>query len=283
MTTRVRSLSVAPMKSARRSAVPQLDVTVTGIQGSHEFLIFDPKDHRVVTGRDLPEVVLFEVPMWDEYTITLTHPRTAKPHPKPGREPLYASHTFYAETKGRGIVRVAHFEDSVPVFDLQHSEWISDLLGRRLHLARRCDAVPRVRKGHELSGSQDQHPVHALHAASLGAFNSDLEGPSATAENFRVDIEFDTEWIFEPYSEMGWLAVRIGDVVLCNGEPKRRCQMPAVDPRTGTRSMMHITRRLAKLQTRHTAKPNFFGVGFDVKVPGTIRVGDEVEVLESRP
>jgi uncharacterized protein YcbX len=121
----------------------------------------------------------------------------------------------------------------------------------------------------------DGYPVLLIGAASL----EDLNGRLAVRlpmNRFRPNVVIEGS---VPYAEDGWRRVRIGEVAFRVVKPCARCVVTTVDQATGTRG----DERTEPLRTLATYRRSALGVLFGQNlVPdgtGTIRVGDEVEVL----
>jgi uncharacterized protein YcbX len=81
------------------------------------------------------------------------------------------------------------------------------------------------------------------------------------------------------WSEDDWRVVRIGEATFRAVKGCARCVLTTIDPGTGLREKEPV-RSLARLR-RYDGK-TWFGVNLVPDTPGaTIRVGDEVEVLEA--
>jgi uncharacterized protein YcbX len=83
-----------------------------------------------------------------------------------------------------------------------------------------------------------------------------------------------------PHEEDGWVGrtVRVGEAVLRGGGHVGRCAITNRDPESG-----EITLQTLKILGRYrraldTTEPVAFGIYGEVLEPGTIRIGDRVEV-----
>lgn len=171
--------------------------------------------------------------------------------------------------------------------------WLSDLLGRPVHLVHLDDptrrpADPRYAAPDDRVSLADGYPLLVTTTASLAALNDALleqaEGhaePLAMAR-FRPNLVLAGD---EPaWAEDDWRRLRVGDVTFRAVKGCARCVMTTFDPETGERGHEPM-RTLARL--RRWDKGVWFGVNLVPDVPGapgpTIRVGDAVEVLERVP
>lgn len=183
--------------------------------------------------------------------------------------------------------------------------WLSDLLGRPVHLVHLDDptrrpADPRYAAPDDRVSLADGYPLLVTTTASLAALDDALlehsggdADPLAMAR-FRPNLVLTGD---EPaWAEDDWRRLRVGDVTFRAVKGCARCVMTTFDPETGERGHEPM-RTLARL--RRWDKGVWFGVNLvpDVPVPRpapghapgpdapapAIRVGDAVEVLERVP
>jgi uncharacterized protein len=98
---------------------------------------------------------------------------------------------------------------------------------------------------------------------------------------FRMLFEIDG---VEPHEEDRWLGnrVAIGEAVIAPLGDVGRCVVTTCDPDTGV-SDLDTLKTLAAYRREGVVEPLPFGVYCDVVVPGRVRVGDAVRVLERDP
>lgn len=175
--------------------------------------------------------------------------------------------------------------------------WLSDLLGRPVHLVHLDDPTrrptdPRYSHPDDRVSFADGYPLLVTTTASLAAVNDALlEHTQGAAEplamaRFRPNLVLTGD---EPaWAEDDWRRLRVGDVTFRAVKGCARCVMTTFDPTTGERGH-EPTRTLARL--RRWDGGVWFGVNLvpDVPAPAPgapapeIRLGDEVEVLERVP
>jgi uncharacterized protein len=121
----------------------------------------------------------------------------------------------------------------------------------------------------------DGYPVLLIGAASLDDLNGRL-AMKLPMNRFRPNVVVEGS---APYAEDHWRRVRIGEVVFRVVKPCARCVVTTVEQATGTRG----DERTEPLRTLATYRKSPLGVLFGQNlVPdgtGTVRVGDDVEVL----
>jgi uncharacterized protein len=164
----------------------------------------------------------------------------------------------------------------------QADQWLSDYLGQPAVLVY-VDAQmerpvdPRYAASEDRVGFADGFPLLLLSETSLAALNQRLPHPVSMAR-FRPNLVVDG---CEPFAEDGWKRLRIGSVELAVVKPCARCVFTTVDPETGRRDPAGEPLRTLATFRRFGAKGQvMFGQNVVVRRPGTVRVGDPVEVLE---
>ncbi len=116
----------------------------------------------------------------------------------------------------------------------------------------------------------DEGPVSLISRASMLA-EPPPDGERTASRRYRMLIEVDG---VEAYAEDGWAGhrIRVGEVVLRDAEPLGRCTIPDHDPDSGEKDWGAVR---ALLDARGTST---LGLVCGVAEPGTVRVGDTVEV-----
>jgi len=137
---------------------------------------------------------------------------------------------------------------------------LSDLVGRSLTLVERADGA----------WATDSRPATLVSRSSLARIDGD-------GRRFRMLFELDG---LDVHGEDAWEGrqVRVGgEELLLVGRPTPRCAVPSANPDTGRRDR-DVLRELIDLRGPVEGEP-CLGVYAEVLEPGTVRVGDEVEVL----
>jgi uncharacterized protein YcbX len=147
---------------------------------------------------------------------------------------------------------------------------LSESAGRPLELVQGSDAL----RGH------DVEPLTLLGQGSIDRL-SEVAGQAVDSRRFRMLIEFDGG---EPHVEDTWLgkSIQIGDATLVGGGPVQRCAGTTRHPDTGVVDL----KTLALIGEYRGRQDSVFGMGFNFGVyarcvvPGEIRVGDDVIVID---
>ena len=147
---------------------------------------------------------------------------------------------------------------------------LSERAGRPLELVKGTDAL----RGH------DVEPLTLLGQGSIDQLSHVARQP-VDSRRFRMLIEFDGGL---PHVEDTWLGktIQIGDATLVGGGPVQRCAGTTRHPDTGVVDL----KTLALIGEYRGRQDSVFGPGFNFGVyarcvvPGEIRVGDDVVVLD---
>lgn len=255
----VARLNVTPVKSTRLNHPEALRIEPHGPVGDRDFFFVDPSGERFPAKADAP--MLRVTASYDDATdaltfrfpdgTSLTGPAAA------GGDPLTAD--FY----GRPVP--AH------VVGGPWEEAFSSYAGRPTRLVRTD----------EPGAGKDEEPVTIVSLASVRELARQGDRPTLDARRFRMTLELDG---CAAHEEDTWAGrtLRIGEVELAIGEQVPRCVVTTLDPETGLRDFptLKVISRYRGVPPR-TSPP--FGVYARVLVPGVVRVGDDVAIVDAEP
>ena len=134
-----------------------------------------------------------------------------------------------------------------------------------------------------VTGFADAFPIHVMGGASV----RDLSGrqpagsPPLDIRRFRPNVVVEG---LEPYAEDEWKRVRLGEGEYHVTGRCVRCRLPNVNPDTGKRHMKEPDRTLRAERDVDKGAPGKGCLGLNLvpaRQEGTVRVGDEVVVLET--
>lgn len=254
----VTGLHVAATKGFAVRDVPSVMVESTGVVGNREFFVVDI-DGRLYSVPKDPVFLGYWTsydPESDQYVIG----RGATPE-------------VSAELGHPGESRLFDFDDRVVAGTWAPGpwdEWLSDLAGRRLRLARCL----------EPGGGYDVHPVTLQSTASLAALGTESDGRPIDSRRFRLNLTVDLG--SQPFVEDRW----DGRVIVVGGSSLRlrggipRCLAVEHRPWDADRSL-RVQRRIRVVRgaTPSSWGPSvLFGSYADVVEPGRVAVGDTVEL-----
>jgi uncharacterized protein YcbX len=257
-------LNVFPVKSARGISVPEWRLGPRGLDHDRELLVVDP-DGRFVTMRERPRMALIETALEPGVLVLRTH----------GRAPLQVS----LADRGPERIQVQVWNDRVlaePV-GAEADDWLTRFLDTPCRLVRFPDQAHRqVDLAYAQPGDQvrfaDGFSLLLIGEASLAALNARLAEPLSMAR-FRTNLVASGG---EPFAEDGWRRIRIGSIELDLVKPCARCVITTVDEATGIPGLEPL-RTLATFRRRNGKV--LFGQNLVHRGTGTLRVGDEIQVL----
>ncbi|AWZ05373.1 MULTISPECIES: MOSC N-terminal beta barrel domain-containing protein [unclassified Streptomyces] len=269
----VRALHVHPVKSVAGTAPHEVAVEPWGLAGDRRWAVVDGEG-AVITQRQQPRLALASARPLGGGGIALSAPGMADltvEVPEPG--PLEPVVLF-----GKKVETVAAASAA--------ADWFTAYLGVPARLAHLDDPAGRrpVDPAYALPGETvslaDGYPLLLTTLASLDALNELIsqgdhpdEGP-LPMNRFRPNVVVSGA---EAWAEDGWLRIAIGDAVFRGVRECGRCVVTTTDQVTAARGKEPL-KTLAR--HRRIGKSLAFG---RLLVPlrlGTVRVGDEVRVLE---
>ncbi len=205
----------------------------------------------------------------------------------PGEAPIQVAKP---DGSKRLSVQVWRSTVDVAIADQAVNDRLSRLLQRAVKLVFMGDEARRFANpdwaGHEAPVSfADGYPILLTSTASLAALNetiADEGGAPVSMDRFRPGIVVDNT---SAWNEDCWAAIQIGNLVFDLVKPCTRCIVPTLDQRTGeARADNQPTRALTKIRRSadERVKGVLFGWNLVARTGGSIRVGDDVKVLERR-
>jgi hypothetical protein len=257
----VARISTAPVKGLALVAHDEVRLGPTGIPGDRRYALLD-SGHRLANGKRMGPLVRVVPDISDD-------PETLRLR-LPGGDIIGGPVELGREI---GAVFYGHERPSREVLG-PYAEALSQLAGQRLTVVRMTgenDGLDRADEGGSTS---------IISATALAAM-AETAGLGAPVDSRRFRMSFVIEGV-PAHAEDGWLrrTVRIGEAVVRPGGNVGRCAVTTQDPDTGVRSL--DTLRLIAETRGHllTTEPLPFGVWAQVLVPGRVRVGDTVELME---
>jgi len=252
---RVVRFSIAPVRSLGLEHPDTIEVTPLGVLEDRRFFLADD------TNRLIDKLVVPTLSQISTHTNPeATHLRMTFPDGQVVEDDVRL--TEAVETPIHGRTGVGH------VVDGPWAAPLSDFAARPITLIR-CDRPGGTRAG---------NPVSLVSDGSVAELASHAEVETVDPRRFRMLIELDGA---DPHEEDTWIGTRIslGAAELLITKPTARCAMPTQNPDTGERDLDTLRTIIAYRGLRE-GKHADFGVLGDVTVPGTIRLGDEVTVLD---
>lgn len=262
-----------PVKSLRGESLVEAVVEPWGLAGDRRWMIVD-QDGAAITAREVNEMLLFRPEITTAGLVVSAPHRSDLPDlavatPVPVDQvpvSLWDSHLTAAAT----VPSVA--------------AWFSAALGRPARLVhlddpRRRPTSPTYSRPDDRVSFADGYPLLLTTEESLAAVSAATDTPLSMTR-FRPSIVVAG---FTAWAEDDWRRLRIGDAVFRAVKGCARCVMTTVDPKTAERGKEPIA---ALARTRRWDGATWFGINLIPDSPAvegdlTIRIGDEVEILDA--
>lgn len=124
----------------------------------------------------------------------------------------------------------------------------------------------------------DAYPLHILTTASLAALRRAAPEGDFDVRRFRPNVLIETDPSIEGLAEFGWCGgrLRIGEVIVACEARTVRCAMPSLPQARGLERETTVLRTVRDCADRH------LGIYANIVRPGSMRVGDEVELRVPR-
>lgn len=263
---RVTGISIYPVKSTAGIALDASRVEPHGLANDRRWMVVDDAGE-MLTGRELPMLTRVRASLEDG-GLRLEGPGTA-----PLRVPAPAGAAM--------PVRVWDDECRALAAGEGADAWLSTLLGTSCRLVFMHDPAQRAvdfdygRPGDRVSFA-DGFPLLLISEASLADLNTRLDEP-ASMRRFRPNVVVDG---CDAYAEDAWRDILVGDTPFEVVKTCARCVFTTVDPDTGEKHpSLEPLRTLATYRRGPSGGP-LFGQNLIPRGPGTIRVGDEITLLD---
>lgn len=267
---KLASIHVYPIKSTRGIDLPASEVLPRGLPGDRRWMLVDANG-RFLTARQHPCLAMVET-AFDGDVLRV-------------RAPDMPELTLPLQPSSPRLRRVQVWNDTLDAVlaGAAADDWFSQWLSKPVQLVQMTDDIHRGvdpdygQPGDEVSFA-DGFPLLLIGEGSLADLNARLASP-VPMHRFRPNVVIAGS---EPYAEDTWARLRIGEVEFEGVKNCSRCVFTTIDPGTGTKSP--DGEPLRTLQTYRLGDGGiYFGQNLIPRRGGTIRVGDEVEILEVRP
>jgi uncharacterized protein YcbX len=266
---RLVSIHVYPLKSARGVDLTKAAVEPWGLAGDRRWMLVDPEG-RFISQRSEPSLARIAVHLDASGSGLLV---STEGHP-PLHVPVPDDNRLVAVQVWRSEVKAA-------LAGAEADAWFSAVLGRPVQLVHLDDPTRRLvdpaygQPGDRVSFA-DGYPLLITAASSLDALRGwiDARHGLVPMNRFRPNAVVEGT---EPWAEDRWRRIRIGDVVFRAAKPSSRCLVTTTDQRTGERGSEPLK---ALGRHRRFGTKLVFGMNLIPDAPGTIRLGDEITVLE---
>ncbi len=288
----VSELNIYPIKSMKGISLRSAVVERRGLEFDRRWVLVDA-DGNFLTQRELPKMATVKVSLWgDSLDVSANGSGTLR------IEPLFDGPRLATAVWDR-------VGDAIP-YDVETNEWFSDVLGTEVELRYMADDAGRPVKAvnseaSDKTGFADAYPLLLANEASMADLNARIaEGragetpalPALPLNRFRPNLVVSGA---EAWAEDGWSRIRVGEAVFRVVKPSDRCVVTTIDQAKGESGGKEPLKTLATFRMAKNVFPDqfdafglpansvLFGENTIPDTPGaTVRVGDEVEVLETR-
>ena len=259
-------INLFPIKSCAPLTPDDAFVESRGLRGDRRWMVVDAQG-KFVTARKHPGMVLIHIVIDDE-GLLLDAPGMARLRLAAPTKPASLNATIWND------------EVVSAVADPAANIWISDYLGfpsRFVFMAE--NSVRPVDADYSRAGDQvsfaDGFPLLLISQAALDSLNSRLQSPVPMLRFRPSLVVADTK----PHAEDDWRSIRIGEIRFDVVKPCVRCVLTTVDPETGRVDEAGEPLRTL-LSYRRTDKGVTFGQNLIPRSIGTIKIGDEIEIID---
>jgi len=283
MTIRVSALYVYPIKSAAGTSVHEVALDAFGPVQDRHWMLVDAGD-RFLSQREAGRLALLQPTLEGDGLLLACD----------GQERLRVARPL-ADAEAR-LVTV--WDDTVPALDAGNdaAAWCSQAIGLPCRLVNMAPYAARP-LAHKYAGPlesdgryvslNDGAPMLILGEGSLAELNNRLLAKGVApvgVDRFRPNVLLSGTGDQE---EDTWLQITIGDASIGVGTPCLRCVMTTVNQQTGMRASAKEDEAggepLRTIATyRREGGKAMFGMNATHAVPGVLRVGDVVTVVQTR-
>ena len=260
-------INIYPIKSLKGISLTEAKIEARGLSFDRRWMLVD-EHNKFITQREFPKMATLKVEIHSDHLRVLN-----------GRDKVDVPFEAYGDAKARVTVWGSTVKADVcqPVV----SHWFSERLGLKCKLVRMPETTNRivnpvyaVRKYEDTVSFADGYPFLLIGQASLDDLNSRL-AEALPMNRFRPNFVVEGA---EPFAEDNWKKIRIGETVFYVVKPCERCIIPTIDQVKGIKGKEPLT----TLNTYRNFKGKvLFGQNLIAEKPdATIRIGDEVEIIE---
>ena len=279
----VSKLCVYPLKSAQGIELQQVQVETKGFVGDREMMLVSGNG-RFITQRQFPQLAKIQVQISGQ-SITFQVEDNSLP-------PI----TFISPLDG-ALIEVEIWRDRFLAIDQGNevAQWFHQFLNlpgdKVCRLVKQSSAHSRLlEKKYPNDEDQplslaDNYPVMLTATASLMELNQRIieihqqRSQAISMKRFRPNIVIET---IEPFIEDSWRLIQIGEIQFGLLKPCSRCIITTINQSDGARNSLKEPLNTLGTFRQLSEQGVMFGVNLIPQNEGMIRVGDRLEVLETR-
>ncbi len=290
----ISEVNIYPIKSLKGISLDSSRVEKRGLQFDRRWMLTD-RNGMFFTQREVPKMAAIAVRVDGGQLIVESEAAGTLNIP------------FEPDRGSRQKVVVWQSNVAGEVYDGEVSEWFSDVLGRSCQLVLMPEKSHRnvsekFDRGDDIVSFADGYPLLLIGEGSLANVNERLHDIYRDEEygqklplpmnRFRPNLVVQGS---DPFEEDNWSKIRVGEAIFWVVKPCARCVMTTVDQARGEFDGKEPLKTIASFRMAkyvfpdayeslgQTANAVLFGENLIPENPGTtVRVGDQIEVLEKR-
>ena len=279
----VSQLCVYPLKSCQGINLPEAEVRTKGFLWDREMMLVSGNG-KFITQRQFPQLALVRVEIVDRMISIGLKDRS------------FPSLSFSIVPTGK-TVEVEIWRDRILAVD--RGDEIAAWFQRFLNLdgEKTCRLVQQspehIRpitikypsQENTPLGFADNYPIMLTNTASLEELNQRIveihisQKQAVSMDCFRPNIVIDST---EPFMEDRWSLIQIGEIQFQVVKPCSRCIITTIDGEVGTKKQSKEPLSTLGTFRQLSEQGVMFGVNMIPQNQGTIKVGDRLEVMETR-
>lgn len=266
-------INVYPIKSLGGVARIESIVEARGLQFDRRWLLIDEKNE-FLTQRQFPKMATINIEISEDGLRVL-------------QEKNEQVISFELSTNDTEVVKIWSSRCRAKVYESEINKWFSDALQTNCRLVLMPEETKRtvnyfyaVHREDTVSFA-DGYPFLLIGENSFNDLNSKLEMP-VPMNRFRPNFVVSGT---EPFAEDNWKRIKIGETVFHVVKPCARCVITTIDQEKGASGGVEPLKTLAsyRIPKRSIKKKILFGQYLIAEnVGGILKVGDKVEVIESK-
>jgi uncharacterized protein YcbX len=265
---RLSEINIYPVKSLKGISLNEGTIEDRGLRYDRRWMLVDG-GNKFLTQREFPVMASVKIVLdGDRFTAAANGSTIEVPY-APGTGEFRSAKIWSSSVRSE-------------VYPEDVNEWFSSAIGTECRLVAMPEGAHRavspfyaVRRFKDTVSFADGYPFMMIGQASLDDLNSRLS-ETVPMNRFRPNFVVAGS---EPFAEDSWRIVRIGSTVFHIVKPCERCTIPTIDQVKGEKTG-HEPLRTLSVYRNFKGKVLFGQNMIAENAGGTIRVGDEVEVLE---
>ncbi len=263
----ISEINIYPVKSLAGIALDFAVVEDRGLQFDRRWMLVD-ENRQFITQREVPRMAKVEIEVGPDCLVASIDEGRIEIPAVPATRDTATVKIWNSSVKGE------FYADEI-------NEWFSDRLGISCRLVLMPETTKRivspnyaVRMFQDTVSFADGYPFLLISEESLADLNSRLPEP-VPMNRFRTNFVVSGTGAFE---EDTWKRIRIGSTEFHVVKPCARCVMTTVDQTAGEKIGKEPLKTLSEYRNRNGKV--LFGQNLIAETAGgTVRVGDEIEVL----